>query len=230
MKLYEHRKFVSKRDRSSGRTFSSLEFHKCYFESCTISTTRDPRRRSTVRNVRLIDCEQAGCWIDAAIVEDVLVDGFRSEGLFQTWGAVFKHVTLRGKIGHVMTSPAILTGTARPDEQRAFDEANAAYYATVDWALDIREARFAEADLRGIPARLVRRDPQTQFILTRERAEKAMADQLLEERSFWWHILQLFLDLGLQDKVMVAPKAHPRFRKILGDLWALRDKGILEPD
>lgn len=230
MKVYQNREFRSFYDRNSRRTFADLEFRKCHFVSCAVSITRDPRRRSTVRNVRLVDCEQHGCALDAAIVEDVLVDGFRSEGLFQTWAAVFKHVTLRGKIGHVMTSPAVATGTATPAQQKAFDEANAAYYATVDWALDIREARFAEADLRGIPARLVRRDPETQFILTRERAEKAMADELLEKGSYWWHVLQLFLDLGLQDKVMVAPKAHPRFRKILGDLWALRDKGILEPD
>jgi hypothetical protein len=126
--------------------------------------------RSTVRDVKLIQCEQRGCALEAAIVEDVLVDGFKTNGLFQTWGAVFKRVTLRGKIARVMISPSVATAQATAQQQGAFDEANAAYYENGDWALDISEAEVEELDIRGVPARLIRRDPDSQVVVTRERA------------------------------------------------------------
>lgn len=49
-----------------------LEFRKCHFVSCAISITRDPRYRSKVKNVQMINCEQHGCALEAAIIEDVL--------------------------------------------------------------------------------------------------------------------------------------------------------------
>jgi hypothetical protein len=87
---------------------------QCHFISSRVSITTDPRKRSTVRNMRFIDCEQIGCTLETAIVEDVLEDGFETNGLFQSWAAVFKHVTLRGRIGSIMISPVVQTGTATP--------------------------------------------------------------------------------------------------------------------
>src|SRR5262249_45750793 len=55
----------------------------------------------------------------------------------------------------------------------AFDAANAAYDDAVDWALDITEAQFADFEIRGISSRLIRRDPATQVVVTRD---KALAD------------------------------------------------------
>jgi len=67
-----------------------------------------------------------------------------------------------GKIG----PPGIgdLLDPVEPDSrrQRIFDEANAEYYSTVDWALDIGRGEFVELDLRSVPAHLVRRDPETE--------------------------------------------------------------------
>ena len=36
--------------------------------------------------------------------------------------------------------------------QRSFDKANALHYAQTDWALDISEGEFLDADIRGVPA------------------------------------------------------------------------------
>ncbi len=227
-KIFQRREFHSFYDRNSSRTFSDLEFQKCHFISCRISMTRDPRRRSLIRNVKVIDCEQHGCALEAAVVEDVLVDGFQTHGLFQTWGAVFKHVTLRGKIGRVMTSPVLETGLAPPENQKAFDEANALYYSNVDWAMDIREAQFEEADLRGIPSRLVRRDPESQFILTRARALQGKWKAVDLYGTHWKTAIELFLERGAEDEMFVAPKRNPRFRQLLAGLWALRDIEVLE--
>src|SRR5229473_493432 len=169
-RVFEKQKFECFYDRNSSAFFEDIEFRRCRFESCAISMTRDPALRSTVRNMKIIDCEEAGCFVHTAIVEDVLIDGFKTRGLFQAFGAVYKHVTLRGKLGEIMLSPAVIPGSTTKDQQRAFDEANASYYEGVDWALDISEAECEGLDIRGgVPVHLIRRDPETQMVFKREK-------------------------------------------------------------
>src|SRR5262245_19174716 len=105
MKMFNNNEFESFYDRESGAVFSDMQFSSCYFESCALSITGKPSNRSTVRNIRLLGCGQRGCRLDCALVENVLVDGFNTHGqLFQSWGAVFSRVTLRGKIDRLMIS------------------------------------------------------------------------------------------------------------------------------
>ena len=88
-KIYTNKEFSDFYDRNSGRLFQDLEFRKCRFISSSLSITRKPERRSIVRNVRLTQCEEIGCALDAAIVEDIIIDGLKTGDLFQSWGAVF---------------------------------------------------------------------------------------------------------------------------------------------
>jgi hypothetical protein len=229
MRVFENQEFRSFYDQDSGGVFSDLEFRGCRFVSSAISITRDPRLRSTVKRMSLLRCEQRGCTLDTAIVEDVLVDGLKTHGLFQSWGAVFRNVTLRGKLGRLMFSPAVALGTALPQEQRAFDEANAAYYANVDWALDITEAEFEEGEIQRVPAKLVRRDPATQVVVTREKAMRGEWRRLDLSKTHWATSLEFFLARGDQDVVLVAPKRNRKFRQLLDGLEMLRDAGVAEP-
>jgi hypothetical protein len=98
--------------------------------------------------------------VKAAVLEDVIVDSLKTIGLLQVWGAALKHVTLRGRVGEIMFSPQVDLGLAPEDVQSAFRKANAAYYRSVDWAIDIREADPDDLELAGIPGRLVRRNPE----------------------------------------------------------------------
>ncbi len=230
IRVYSYQDFNNLYDRNSGRIFQDLELRKCRFISCALSITRNPRRRSLVRNVRLIQCEEIGCAIDTAIIEDTVIDGLKTSDLLQTWGAVYKHVVLKGNIGRIMISPVIATGWAKPHQQAAFDKANAEYYQQVDWALDISEARFYECDIRGIPARLIRRDPQTQVVVTREKALLGEWRKLDLTRTFWGGWIELFLQEDALDVVLVAPKRHPKFNDLLDGLKMLRDAGVAEPD
>ncbi|HEX7771883.1 MAG TPA: hypothetical protein VF435_05645 [Pyrinomonadaceae bacterium] len=177
-----------------------------------------------------MNCETRGCTLYTAIVEDVTVDGLKTHGLRQTWGAVFKHVTLKGKIGRLMFSPAVSPGTATLRQQRAFDEANEQYYSTVDWALDISEAEAEELDLRRIPARLVRRDPVDQVVITREKAMQGKWRQLDLSKTHWATSMELFLEWGDPDWVLVAGKRDRDYRRLVDGLRALRDAGVAEPD
>ena len=229
MRVFQDREFRSFYDQESAASFRAVEFRRCRFVSCAISITRDPRLRSRVQNVSLVQCEQRGCALEAGIVEDSLVDGLKTHGLLQCWGAVFKHVTLRGRVGRIMTSSAIAAGTATAERQRAFDEANAAYYATVDWALDISEAEFEEGEIQSVPAGLVLRDPATQVVVTRENAMRGRWRDLDLAKTHWATSIEFFLERGDADVVLVAPKRHRNFRALLDGLRALRDAGVGEP-
>ena len=231
MRVFQDEQFDSFRDRDSGAHFCDLEFRKCYFESCSLSITQKPSLRTVVSNVKLINCVQRGCTLNSAIVENCLIDGLKTNGqLLQTWGAAFNKVILRGKIDRLMISSAVLPGVIGPEEQYAFDEANSEFYRKVEWALDISEGDFKELCIRGLPGHLIRRDPETQVQLTREKAlSRRWQDLTLNENT--WHVsLDMFLQRAEPSIVLVAPKRHPRFRNYVEDLMVLRDSGVAEPD
>jgi hypothetical protein len=174
--------------------------------------------------------------LDCAIVEDVLVENFNTHGqLLQTWGAVFNRVVLRGKIDRLMLSNTILGDVLADKEHRERDiaqmrKANAEYYRKVEWALDIRAADFEELSVRGVPTHLIRRDPETQVVVIREKAlEETWRDLDLSETLFkTW--LGLFLEEDSPSTILVAPKRHPKFRRYLNDLRMLQKVGVAEPD
>lgn len=215
---------------NGNQVFSGLAFERCRFTSCRLSLARDPRQRSTVRGCTVSGCETRGCAIGAAVVEDVSVQDLKTNGLLQAWGAVFKHVVFRGKIDRVMFSPAVSAGRAEPEEQRAFDVANAAYYSSTDWALDIRDAKFAECEIQRVPAHLVLRDAATQVVVKRAKALQGTWRKLDLSRTYWATSIEFFLNRGDPDVVLVAPKRHPEFAQLLDGLRRLRDSGVAEPD
>jgi hypothetical protein len=239
MRVFENRELHSDDldDRDTTALFCDIEFRRCYFQGCTLSITRNPALRSTVRNVRLIDCSQRGCYVDCAVIEETVVDGFNTNGqLFQTFGAVFNHVLLRGKIDRLMISNDSLPDLSvnRPYQYEVvnlFRVANAEYYRHVEWALDISEGEFKELDIRGIPSRLIRRDPETQVVVTKQRLLDGDDWQYLTFDAAPCHVaFQLLLESDDPDTIIVAPKRHPKFRNFMEDLKLLREAGLAEPD
>lgn len=225
---YENRTFECFSDRDSGATFSNIVFSKCAFEACAISVTLRPELRSTIRKVNITSCEQRGCGIYCAVFEDVWIENLKTNGLLQTWGSVFKHVTLKGRLGRLMFSQAIAPSRATLEQQRTFDEVNAAFYDNVDWAMDIREAEFEECDIRSVPAGLIQRDPETQVVVKRSNAARGQWRKLDLSKTYWHVALDLFLERGDQDIVLVAPKRHKKFRDLLQGLKMLKDIGVAE--
>lgn len=236
MQVIEGQTFAGKHDRNSGKVFSDLELRDCYFEGSSFSTTRDVKLRSTLRNSKIIQCSQRGSSIGPAIIEDVLVDGLKTNSqLLQMWGAVFKHVTIKGKVDRLMFSPFANPSEPEGDVNRTFARANAEYYKTVDWALDISEVEVQEIDIRGIPARLVRRDPETQIVVTRQKAMKLQSEY---RKITFPKVAPLdgYLDLFLgrndePDRIFIAPRARKtKMKDWLEAFRLLREVGVAEPD
>ena len=235
MRVLENQQFDGFLGRDSGAVFADMEIRKCRFLSCCVSITENLALRSTVRNVCFSNCEVRACSVNTAILEDILVIDLKTHGRFDTWGAVFKHVTLKGRIGNLKISDFIIAADASPALRHKinlrFQAANAEYYKNVDWALDISKAEFEECDIRGVPGHLVRRDPETQILVTRAKAEAGDWKRLDLSRTYWATAIDVALkEPHYADMVLVAPKRNPRFKELLAGLNLLRRAGVAEPD
>jgi hypothetical protein len=231
MQSFANQSFVGWSDADSARTYSDLDFHDCEFQSCGLSTTRDPTLRSTVRNVSLVRTSIYGCFVTGAVLDNVVVDSLDTHGdTLQTWATVFRHVVLKGKIDYVMTSGAHSPGRDFPETESAFAAANARFYQGIDWALDISKGEFKDLVVRGVPARLIRRDPESQAVVLRA----ALLDHPWRELPFANRVtnvsLGIFLEQGHADFVYVAGKRDRRYRQTLEDIELLRREGLATHD
>ena len=233
MTYYSSQTFHSKVERGTGATFENLAFERCTFINCGISYTTDVAKRPLVRNIRLEKCSAINCGVGPAILENVVVDGLATNDLLIFWGTLFKNVTIKGDIGDIKINKAVHHVDCRAQIQSPFDSARSECYDNLDWALDIREARFQDFDLQGIPANLVRRDPETQVIVRRQKAlQGEWRENISPSNTYWPFVIDMFLQDGDPDIVLVVPKgkSKKKFAALLDELNELRHAGIVEPD
>lgn len=236
MRKFEKTTFDYFEDRSTGRVFSDIEFTRCQFSRVGFSTITPSHGasvdlvglRSTARHIKFINCKVDGVsFVGPGIVEDCVIDGLKVNRHLQTKGTAFKHVIIRGVVDKLMITPIVDLSGGYPEVQRQFDCANEEYYKEVDWALDISEGIFKDCDIRGVSASLIRRDPETQFVLSREQAMRGGWRNINLSGTHWATAIGLFLERGFSDCVLVAPKGAPNFLSLLTALKDLRDAGIV---
>ncbi|HVS37286.1 MAG TPA: hypothetical protein VMS17_17120 [Gemmataceae bacterium] len=233
MTTYDGQKFFKLYDRDSGAVFQDVVFNNCVFDNCVLSLTRSPELRSTVRNVQLTNCASVNCGIKCAIFEEVTVDGLKTNDLLILWAPLFKHVILKGKTGQIKINAVASSVNFSSEMQRPFDVARSRFYETVDWALDISEGQFTLLEMRGVPGRLVRRNPATQVLVTREKALlPGWRERLSPENTYWPMVIGSFLQDGEPDIVLVAPKSKRKgnYALYVEGLNELRRLGVAEPD
>jgi len=230
MKMFTDKRFFDLHDDASGSVFSDLCFVKCRFERCVLSNTIDPRLRSVVKNVEVVDCHFDGHFIGPAIVEDALIENLSAPQGVQTSGAVFKHVILRGRFGRVIIGP-LYPGIYDTDSTvKAMNQANERYYDGVDWALDIRDAEFTDGDIRNIRTKLIRRDPTTQAVVRRENVVDGRWMSLDLDDTHWGTCISDLLESGEAEALLLASKRANNFRDLVKGIELLRSEGIADPD
>ncbi|MGO9774795.1 MAG: hypothetical protein ACLPSW_35590 [Roseiarcus sp.] len=233
MNEYKNQTFRKLYDDGGALCLENMRFENCMFESCELSLTKDVDRRSTVRKVSLKNCASNGCGIGPAIFEDVEVDGLATNDLLIVWAATFHHVKLSGDIGKIKINPWAHFVDRTDATQRPFTRQREAFYRSIDWALDISAARFKLFEFEGIPARLVRRDPESQVVITRARALGGDGLSIAKARKNpWLFSIELFLSDGVDDRVFVAPLGASKKKRdeLLQGLRELRELGVAEPD
>jgi hypothetical protein len=222
--------------RHSRQVVSDLHLDSCTFDSWAGFMPDwddpEPSLRPTLKNLHLTNSNAYSAYLDGAIIEDVVVDRTKAgkAPLFLRANA-YKHVILRGRI-----APLELRGKIFPSTQlhpirqaeivRRWDEANARYYESVDWALDVTEAQFGSLSVRGVPARLIRRDPQNSVVITRQAALDGAWKSLPWRRGVYEISISWFLEDGYDDLVLFACTKSRRFKDDLADLELLKDAGV----
>lgn len=236
MKEFKNENFWGLFDRGGKLLFEDLMFEGCCFSHSGLSMTTDVNRMTTVRNVRLTNCAVDGVSVGPTIFRNVTVNNLKTSDLFIVWCPYLDRVTLTGEIGKMKVNATASHETYKNSKQKPFDDYRDEFYTDVEWALDISEAHFKEFDIRGVPGRLIRRDPESQVLVKRERALEVATPgwekQLNPANKLWPFMINLFLSDGDADTVLVAPLAAAKAKRepLLRGLQELRRIGLVEPD
>jgi hypothetical protein len=119
--------------------------------------------------ILISNCEVRKFPIGPALFRDITIENLKSDVII-VYSALFDHVTFKGPCGNWMIHGSFLPSPPYRLPP-AYRDLWKQFYAHVDWAIDIHQAEFDDFDFRtgAVPARLVRRDPETQVVVTRER-------------------------------------------------------------
>lgn len=231
MTEYRNRIFHSIIDRGGALSIRDVAYHNCQFQNCALSLTKVSDKRSFVTDVVLHGCSVSASDVGPAILRRVCIDGLTTDSLLIIWGALFEQVTLSGKIGKLKINTHVHHTDQSIATQEPFDTQRREFYAHVDWALDIRLAKVRLLEISGIPARLIRRDPSSQMLVTRESALRGeWRTRVSTENKHWPFVIDMFLASGEPDRVLVAPSMGPRKQteQLLRQLHELRELGAVE--
>ena len=183
-----------------------------------------------IENVELRRTKVRGTYavLSKVALDGVLVEGWTGSAV-RIYDCLFRHVTVRGKCGQLLMGSLQAVDVGLGDIS---DAVVAEFYAATDWALDISEAEFSSVEFCGVPAHLVRRDAETQFLARLERVRESQA--IWKEEAYasegWPSAFYNMMREGLETQVIIAPKRHKEFDETLARLQKFRRLGILEPD
>ncbi|WIX98643.1 hypothetical protein QRX60_31840 [Amycolatopsis mongoliensis] len=156
--------------------------------------------------------------------EGVVVDGCVTGNEALTLrGCLFRRVLLRGEVGDWIVNDM---RRELPDvEYQAFLDAAKKFYASGEWVLDISEAEFGSAALFSLPGDLVRRNPETQFLVRKE----CLVDVDLSSFSRVMRLRLKRVGRSIFDSaVLVVGHGSDRFNEDLAEHRKLVDLGVAE--
>jgi uncharacterized protein YjbI with pentapeptide repeats len=201
------------------REYEDVRLAGCTLKGCRLVQADDPGLSLVVRNVVIDRCRMEGCVAAGVYFEDVAVDTLRLARLHLLSGCVFKHVTLRGKIGPVMAIPPHPMSPLKSEFVAGIVER----YKDVDWALDISEAIFSDADFFYVPGDLIRRDENTQVLLRREAFRDIDWRGLPGYAGIW---VRRFESTPFDSIVAIAPKGSKGFAEAMAGIEWLYSQGF----
>ncbi|WP_158226878.1 hypothetical protein [Amycolatopsis vastitatis] len=221
---YENQEFQHLRLVDRQRTLAGISVRGGELFDCVIVQVDDP-----AYPIRIVDSEIAGTRLvnSAAFgvrFEDVTVTDCPTpaDPVFLD-GCLFRHLVLRGRLGSWLFRE--MPKSIPDDLRKAFAEAEQRFYAEGEYALDITEAVFESASMFSLPGDLVRRDPETQFLVRKERlagADLSMLPRATQRR------LKRAARSPFDSTVLVVGRDEPDFKESLASHRQLVDLGIAE--
>jgi hypothetical protein len=209
------------------REVADIRCERCTFDNCNVPLPESVRSRLAIRRVALLRCKHHSSTIQGAILADVLVDHLTRTGTHPLFlfGCAFHHVTLRGPISYLLVKPHVVDFTSgRPRTE--FFLANNTFYLQSDWALDISQAQFGGlVDFPGVPPNLVRRDSDSQVVVTSRKASFIVSAY---PDSVWALVARDVMDLGVPGTVVALGKRSRKYALDLSLLRTLQEQGLVE--
>lgn len=219
---------------TAGTVVQDIRLEQCEIFGCRVEISPDPRRRPLFRDVAVVDAAVSPAELGAAAIEESTVQNVRTFGeLLRVEGCVFRHVTIRGDLEMAIIDNRI-DPRYPPGLASVYERANAEYYAELEasgeWALDISEAS-GSFEIRGIPASVIRRDPETQIVMTFEQALTTdWASLSVPGASSVLGQIHLLLSNGWRDVVLIAQRGTKDFKQDLKILRKVQAMGAALPD
>ncbi|MFI6289893.1 hypothetical protein ACIBCM_35060 [Streptomyces sp. NPDC051018] len=201
-----------------------VRFDRCVFIVCSLVQFGDPEPPLVARHITATRCTLDNCYVAGVRFEDITIEHLTVRGgPLSLRGCVFSRVTLKGRIGPLVA--AMPLAPARSELHPYATGAIVDAYASVDWALDISEAEFTDVAFDLVPGDLIRRDPETQFLLHRDKLEGLDPTTLPRSANLF---VDRFQYSPFDTMVAVAPKRSRRFQPFLESLRELRERGLAE--
>lgn len=217
--------------RAEQRHFGPCRARNYTLDGWYLAGSQRPGDWNMVHDVTLVDVIQINASLGTTVLEDVTLHNLKRHGASPLffWGCVFKHVKLSGSLSGIKINRS--AGPLHPDQQK-WDAATVAFYDTVDWALDISDAKFkGGCTFESIPGHLIRRNPETQVLVTRDKLNASDWRRLQYDGTSIDIGLSWFLSESLFHSVVLVARSDFKWAKRdLAVLHMLRAEGIAEPD
>jgi hypothetical protein len=185
---------------------------------------RLPSDRVWIKDVTVHQCRHFACSAFGARFEDVLVQDVKGDRSF-LWGCTYSRVTFCGSIAGILFRWQVDPNDARLSREFLLESAR--YYQSVEWALDLRDAKFTFLQsMVGVPSRLIRRNPKHHFVLHLESARKLAVDG--EVDTLWRSLATELVDLGLPDSTIIVPSNTKSQKVDWETARKLQAQGVLE--
>ncbi|WP_373817784.1 hypothetical protein [Glaesserella sp.] len=212
----------------------NMLFTNVNFDNCEVGLDNNIEKLLHIKNVEFIKCNFIFCFLGPTIFEKVTFKNTKFEDYGRFMCPFLNQVIISEKITSIgISSQGFLTDKT-PELQKELDNFRTHFYSKVDWALDISRAKLSSFDYDGIPADLFIRDPDTQFVIKKEKFNSLnLLDQNFKDKfDYVTMYLENFIDSDENDKVLTVPLARPKkFRQpILEGLQELRRLGFAEKD
>lgn len=211
---------------TQNESVSDLEFTECELVCGGLFTHGLPVNRSSATNVQITNCRGTLLHGNGAVFDEVVVDGVRTRrGPVLLFASAFRHVVIKGTCNGFLFNRNICHDDGERNE--AFILANREFYRNVDWALDISQMKCSGFELRGsVPVELIRRNPDEQFIMSREIAQSGAWKEFDPFDAFQFGI-GMFLESGAPTELLVAPRRSKNFKEHVEYYHRLKTAGLV---
>lgn len=195
----------------------SVEFRSCTFEACTVAVKQMATEHLRIRNVSMRACSVAGGGLRGVWLSDCHVDGARLSGTVTVLGCIFERVTVSGPMRRLFIRDDYSFLSAASELEA---EAKDAYRHRISMALDISRLSCQDLDIRGVPARLIRIDPDSHFVIARSALPDVDWRQLDFSGTSYGASLALLENSDWEDVILTVPSGQKeqRAREVLAVL------------